>query len=685
VETIMATPLTVEDLARFALPTEIALSPDGRRLAFIVLSQDVAEDKRHAHLWLLGSDTPGAAPRQFTRGDRRDRQPSWSPDGRQIAFVSDLDGDPQIWIIPADGGEARKLTSMRHGAHHPRWSPDGTQILFAAEVREGESPLRDREEDEKKAGHAEATRLRHVTRLQYRWDGGDVLEGRTHLWLIAAGEPASDPRQITSGDFDYSEAAWSPDGTQIAFTCDRADDRNANRTNAVWVMTLATGEIVQVSSEGSNTKPPTWSPDGTMLAWRDMPLVPDASISNAHILVAARNDGGAWSLPRDLLAGHDLSADDSFTGQLTSYAPTEPVWSADGRWIWFTAVQRGQSHLWRVSLAGGDLQRVTTGEEQVGPLAVAADGQCVCAVVLGPRHAPEIARFSLEPLPATAPEVLLTDLNPWLRERTLSTPQAFTFRAPDGWEIEGWVLLPPDAGSPDHAGRRWPGIVQIHGGPHSFYGPGFHFLLQIFAGAGYAAIAINPRGSTGYGEAFARACDRDWGGGDYHDIMAGVDAALARFPIDPDRLAVTGTSYGGYMTNWIIGHETRFKAAVTINSVSNLTSSFGTSDVDAVFGVVEQGGDPWNRQAFYWERSPIAYMPAVTTPTRIIGAERDWRCPIEQSEQVFIALRYLRRVETDFIRVPGASHSINLGTPGQRVAQSRAILEWIQRFAPAGP
>ncbi len=680
----MAGPLTVEDLLLFALPTEVALAPDGRRLIVTVLSQDADEDKRFSHLWLIDLASADPAPRQLTFGKQRDRQPAWSPDGTRVAFASDRDQGSQVWLLPMEGGEARKVTAMRRGASQPRWSPDGASLLFTAEVREGENPLQDESQDMKKSERAEATRLRHITRLQYRWDGGDILEGRGHLWLVSPDDAAAAPRQLTTGDFDHEDAAWSPDCAHIAFTSDRAGNRDANRTNAVYALALTSGEVERVSDGDSLTARPAWSPDGRLLAWYDMRDEPGTSISNTRVLVAVRTDGG-WSPPRDLLGERDMSVAESIASDLVPMTRGGPTWDASGEHVWFPVIARGTVNLWRASLAGEAPVPVTEGDQQIGSFALAPDGRHLYTITLTAQRAPELAQLCLDSFPVTEPERWITDLNPWLRERAIVTPREFTYSAPDGWQMQGWVLLPLDASAPESAGMRWPVILQIHGGPHGHYGPSFYALMQNFAAAGYAVVYINPRGSYGYGETFARACDRDWGGADYRDVMAGLDAALARFPLDPDRLAVTGTSYGGYMTSWIVGHETRFKAAVTINSVSNLISSFGTSDVDAVFGLPEQGGDPWQRRDFYLERSPITYMPAVTTPTRVIGAERDWRCPIEQSEQVFTALKYLGRVETDFVRVPGTSHGINTGTPHQRVAQRRAILEWIERFVPPGP
>jgi dipeptidyl aminopeptidase/acylaminoacyl peptidase len=381
-----------------------------------------------------------------------------------------------------------------------------------------------------------------------------------------------------------------------------------------------------------------------------------------------------WRHTWDALDGQDVSVGAGLVGDLAALPAGPPVWSADGRAIYLTAHARGVTNLHRVDLAERTIVPLTQGAWQFGPLALAGD-DAIIALATDVARPADLVRCNL----ADATCTWLTEANPWLRERACSVPEEFTYSTEDGWQMQGWIMWPTSR----EGDALVPAILHIHGGPHGSYGPCYHAQRQQFAGAGYAVIFVNPRGSVGYGETFARACDRDWGGADYNDIMAGLEAALARGGIDPARLAVTGVSYGGYMTNWIIGHTDRFKAAVTINSVSNLISSFGTSDVDGVFGVIEQGGTPWDRRDWYLERSPTTYADRVTTPTRVIGAERDWRCPIEQSEQMYTALRYFNHAPTDFLRVPGASHSIRTGTPGQHVAWCNAILEWIARYNPA--
>ncbi len=678
----MAVALTPDDIARFAVPTSFAVAPDGARLVYALLTADAASDQRRSALWLLDRHQPDSAPRRLTDGKQRDHSPQWSPDGAWLAFVSDRAEGAQLWVLPLAGGEPLRLTHLRHGVNTPRWSPDGRSLLFLAEARPDEDPLLPQDAtpaDRERAERHEAMRLRHITRLQYRWDGADISEGRQHIWRVAfdaaalgRGAGAPMPEQVTQGDFDHGDPAWSPDGTQIAFISDRAEDRDANRTDDLWVQDLASGTVTRVTNHLCENHMPAWGPDGR-LAWYCANVVADLSYSNTHLWLAELAGDGwhTW----DAMDRHDVLAGAGIVSDIAVVAGGPPAWSADGQSLYLTVHARGVTNLHRLDRDGGVLTPLSHGARQFAALALASDGDLI-SLAATPERPVDLARCDVTGMIAP---IWLTETNPWLRDHAVSLPETFTYVTEDGWELEGWVQWPTTQAA---AGASVPAIVQIHGGPHGSYGPGFNAQRQQFAGAGYAVIIVNPRGSVGYGETFARACDRDWGGADYHDIIAGLEAALARGGIDAARLAVTGVSYGGYMTNWIVGHTDRFRAAVTINSVSNLISSYGTSDVDSVFGVVEQGGTPWERRDWYLERSPITYADRVTTPTRVIGAERDWRCPIEQSEQFYVALRAANRAPTDFLRVPGASHSIRTGSPGQHVAWCRAVLEWIARYNP---
>jgi dipeptidyl aminopeptidase/acylaminoacyl peptidase len=270
----------------------------------------------------------------------------------------------------------------------------------------------------------------------------------------------------------------------------------------------------------------------------------------------------------------------------------------------------------------------------------------------------------------------LTQLNAdLLASRALSQPERFEYASFDGRRVEGWLYRPTQAPA-----SGAPLALKIHGGPHGAYGQTFFQTVQALVGRGYAVLYVNPRGSTGYGERFAQACDHDWGGGDYRDIMAGVDATLARGRLDAARMSVFGGSYGGYMTNWIIGHTDRFRAAVTINSVTSLMTSFGTGDIDSVWAEGDYGW-PWERADFYRERSPLTYASLMTTPLRIIAAENDYRCPISQSEELYTWLRTFDRAPVDFVRMPGASHGVH-ASPRQHVQALRLEHEWLLRYCP---
>ncbi len=670
--------LTLEDTWAFRLVTELCLAPDGRRVAFTLETQDQELNEKHSAIWLLADDA--SAPFQFSSGARRDSSPRWSADGRFLAFLSDREGEKnQVWVMPADGGEARRLTNMKNGVNEFCWSPDGRWIAFTSEIRPDgkitadEDPPQDAQK-KARAERDEAERLRVVTRLQFRWDGRGVLEGRSHLFKIKL--EGGDLVRLTEGDYHHSEPAWSPDGTALVVCSDRAEDRDANLTQDLWLIDPETRAARRLTDGTADASLPAWSPDGRFIAYLMMPILPDHSVANTHVMVISR-DGGA---PRDLSGHLDMDCHPALLTDLFAGGVSAPQWSADGVWLYAVVTEHGRTNVFRFPTAGGDPQRVTTGEHHLGVVAVSPDRSHLLAVQADPEHIWEIYQYDLENVPNEAPARRLTRMNDALLDAVdLVTPERFTFLGPDDWKIDGW-LYRPQAAEP---GKRYPLVLWIHGGPYGSYGSTFYLWAQVLAARGYAVLYVNPRGSSGSGEAFAQAVDFDWGGKDYEDIMAGVDAALARGGIDPERLAVTGSSYGGYMTNWIIGHTHRFQAAVTQNSVTNLTSSFGTGDIDSVYAEL-QYGLPWEAESVYRERSPITYAPQITTPTRIIHAENDYRCPIEQGEQLYVWLKKLGRAPVDFIRVPRSSHTVN-ASPRQRIQVREKVFEWIERYVPAGP
>jgi len=670
--------LTLEDTWAFRLITDMRLAADGQRIAFTLETQDQELNENHSAIWML--DVGKGTPRWFSRGAKHDSSPRWSADGRFLAFLSDREGDKsQVWVMPADGGEARRLTNMKNGVNEFSWSPDGAWIAFTSEIHpdgkitNDEASPKDAKAKEREE-RDEAERLRVVTRLQFRWDGRGLLEGRSHLFKIKV--ESGELVRLTEGDYHHGEPAWSPDGTFIVVCADRAQDRDANLTQDLWLIDAETRAALQLTDGTADVSAPAWSPDGRFIAYFKVPVLPRNSAANTHVMVISR-DGGA---PRDLSGHVDLDCHPGVLTDLYWGGSLAPQWSADGAWLYAVVVEHGSTNVFRFAAAGGEPERVTAGAHHISMIALPPDGHHLFTMRADPRNMWDLYQYCLDSLPGETPERQLTAMNAALLGAVdLMEPEQFTFTGPDNWEIDGW-LYRPHAAQP---GAQYPLVLWIHGGPFSSYGSTFYLWAQVLAARGYTALYVNPRGSSGSGEAFAQAVDFDWGGKDYEDILAGVDAAIARGGIDPARMAVTGGSYGGYMTNWIIGHTDRFKAAVTLNSVSNLTSSFGTGDIDSTYAE-RQYGLPWEAEPVYRERSPLTYAPNVTTPTRIIHAENDYRCPIEQGEQLYVWLKKLGHTPVEFIRVPRSSHTIN-ASPRQRLQVREKVFEWIERYVPGGP
>jgi dipeptidyl aminopeptidase/acylaminoacyl peptidase len=666
-------PWSPEDYWQLRLAQDMALSPDGRTIALAVATSDQKANNETSALWLV--DTSSGAIRQFTSGTSRDTVPRWSPDGSMLAFTSTRSGETaQLFVISAEGGEARQLTRMRYSVSEPFWAADGRWIGFTARVKDGEPPQQEddtREKERQRAKERDADQPRVVTRLQYRWDGRGYLEGRAHLFRAWLADGRVE--QLTDGDYDDGAGACSPDGHTLAFTSDRSDERDANMTNDIWLLALDQENATprRLTQGKFQYGLPVWSPDGRSLACIAEPEIHDHTYYNDQPQVIDVETGEA----RNLLTGQDISATVGQYSDIPAPSVSPPRWSADSQYVHFLAQRRGGVDILRAPVAGGMVERVMDGAaSHVAQFALAADGPAIFTLQSSPTRLWDIWRH---PAPGQD-ETPLTDLNGTLAAtRDTSEPERFTLTSFDGEQIDTWLYRPPR----QTVGALAPLVMWVHGGPHAAYGESFFLQAQALAGMGYAVVYANPRGSSGYGERFGQACDGDWGGGDYRDLMAAIDACIERGGIDPDRLAIWGTSYGGYMTNWAVTQTTRFRAAVTVNSVTNLWSSFGTGDIDSVWA----GGDygwPWDNPGFYRDRSPVTFAASVRTPVRIISAENDYRCPISQSEEWYTWLKRLNNVAVDFVRLPNASHGA-FATPRQRITRMRLVLEWITRHCPA--
>ena len=478
-------------------------------------------------------------------------------------------------------------------------------------------------------------------------------------------------RAVTEGDCDHLFPAWSPHGTHLAYTAN--PDPNADRTNAtdLWVVPVGTSAAPRRLTRGLGpVESPTWSPDATRIAY--------AGHDNAHgsathwkVWTVDVNGGDPACLTSDIdrSVGHHVASD--------VRAPVRPGaiginWSPDGRRVFFLLGEGGTTQVVSMPADGGPVRAETDGDHEVIGCSMDRSTTMLTCIEGTPLSPGEVAVVEIGH--GQSLRRLTDHAGPLLRTIALAAPQRFEFASVDGWKVEGWVLRPPAVSA-----GRVPTVLEIHGGPHSAYGHAFFHEWQLLAAQGYGVVYMNPRGSVGYGQTFAADTRLDWGGKDYEDLMRGMDHAIATYPwIDPERLGVSGGSYGGFMTNWVIGHTDRFRAAVTMRGISNMLSQWGTSDYSYMNMFWEYPGDPWESPEFYQERSPITYARRMKTPTLILHSEHDHRCPIEQAEQLFVALKK-QSVPTLFVRFPNENHDLSRnGQPKHRVERLRHILAWFR-------
>jgi dipeptidyl aminopeptidase/acylaminoacyl peptidase len=676
--------ITPEDLYRFTYVSDPQLSPDGGRVAFVRTVVDREDDGYRSQIWIVPADG-SAPPRRFTAGPN-DTAPRWSPDGSRLAFLAKRggkDAKAQIWLIGAAGGEAWPLTDLREGASAPVWSPDGSRIALTSQVRAADD--RDRAEPPpvlKEDGTPQSD-VRVVERLKHRLDGeGFYDDRRRHLFVVPVrDQERREARQITAGDLNESAPAWSPDGRTLAFVSARHDDRDFDNRGDVWTVAVGTdddasGEPRRVTRTTGPCAAPTFSPDGRWIAYTGHDNAPDSGPTTITGLWVVPADGSA--APRNLTAALDRPVGSGIGTDSRYGTPADaPVWTPNGAALLCLISDRGDAPLLRIDAATGAATQVLDGPRQITNFSPSADGRRLALAVSTATIPADLFCCDLDADDRPRAERRLTESNAALfAEVALGEPRKHEYHAADGQALDAWVLTPPDF---DPAGK-YPLILEIHGGPQALYGESFYLEFQILAARGYVVLYTNPRGSDGYGQAFVNALRGDWGGVDYRDVMAGVDWLVAQGFVDEGRMGVTGGSYGGYLTNWIVGQTDRFRAAVSGRSTANRYSHYGHSDLGSFTGDWHFGGPPWENADHYLERSPITYAARVTTPLLLESQEQDLRCPIPQAEEFFTALRKLRRADVQLVRFPGESHGMARGgKPAHRVERLTRIADWFDK------
>jgi dipeptidyl aminopeptidase/acylaminoacyl peptidase len=692
------------DLYALRVPTDPRLSPDGRLVSFTVQSSAPRHDGYRHAVWLAPSD--GSAPgRQVTLGAKHDRRARFSPDGRTLAFLSDRrpvveeepDAPPpdqredstQVHLLPLEGGEARRLTNLPRGVDAFEWSPDGSRlaVLSASVGATRAEDDRRRRKRQPKPGDPPDSDYHYLDRLGFMFNAaGFVYNQVAQLWIVDVATGAA--RRLTDGRGPVESPAWSPDGRRIAFAANRGATRDLAWLSTIWVSDVETGAETQVTGgRRSFFDRPAWLPDGrSILALGHRFPAAGGSRNDVWRFAAdgseAGPDGG-----RDLSARHDLMPGAALGSDLTPEEPARLIPSSDGASVLLTAPIRGSYELWRLDLADGALERLTAGSHYLSGWDAVPAGRGratrVAFVLSSPTATPDVhvldvvagrRRAPLTPAHARRVSAMNDDA---LADVRLIEPEEH-WSSVDGREIQGWYLPPT---RPRGARGPAPLVLEIHGGPHTLYGWAPTLEFQVLGAAGIGVYYANPRGSEGYGQAFNAANFADWGDGPTRDVLAGVDALVAEGRADPERLGVTGGSYGGYLTSWIVGHTDRFRAAITCRSVNDLTSQMTTGDIAGPeFGRLELGAAPWEDPDLYRALSPVTYARNIRTPLLIQHSEKDLRTPIGQAEELFSVLRSLRR-PVRMMRVPEETHELTRsGTPFRRVENLVQVRAWFRHY-----
>jgi dipeptidyl aminopeptidase/acylaminoacyl peptidase len=624
--------MTFQDIIALRSVSDAQISPDGNRVAYTVGHADTLQNATVTHIYMVPSD--GGTPVQFTNGDKSDSRPRWSPDGKWIAFVSARGEHPELYLISATGGEARQLTDTKTGVSAFAWSPDGMRVAYAAE-----SPLTAEQEHKRKVKD-DAVVIDHDFRF-------------SHIYTIDVATKQVTP--VFTGDEQASDPEWSPDGSSLAYVVTPTPKADDGRLTDIYVVPSAGGTPRLLVQNDGPDNAPRWSPDGNSIAY--LTRIGKRDVVGQEQLAVIPAGGGT---PRVITAGF-------------LYQPEAATWSPDGRTLYFTANVRTTSQLFRVAAAGGAPEALTDIAGVMSAASFSRDGMAIAYTQTDMEHPSDVyvARVA-----AHVAGTRRTDQNPQVRDFALAKSEVIRWKAADGTDVEG-ILYYPLGYEP---GKHYPMVAEIHGGPAGAWNQSFPGSwgnsADVWAARGWAVFFPNPRGSTNYGEKFLRANIKDWGGGDYHDIQAGIDHLVALGVADSSRLAQSGWSYGGYMTAWTLTQTNRFKAVMVGAGLTDMPSMYGTNDIPST--ILEYFlGEPWDDPAQYAARSAMTFIKQARTPTLIQQGQADPRVPIGQSEELYLGLKH-NNVPVQLVFFPREPHGLR--EPRHQLTKMENEYAWFAKW-----
>ena len=661
------------DLFAFRWVASPQISPDGRQVAYVLVTVNAKHDGYETSLWLVGTD--GASPPRRVTAGPRDAAPRWSPDGTTLAFVRPKDGHPQLSLLSLTGGEAQQLTDLPKGASPAVWSPDGKTIAFTSTTSAEDLAQKDKSKDKSDERKSD---VRVIVQAEYRADDEGYVDPNehSHIWTVPAALPGDQPaqaHQVTTGPFDENAPQWSRDGSRILFVSDRVvESYYYAPDNDVYSVPAAGGALDTVADIDGPIFGPALSPDGKAVAFRGW-INPRAARSYDQSDLFVSRGGTA----NNLTADYDFDMGGSVLGDQApprgGEGSSPNTWTADGRSIIVATTERGRSNLVRFDAQTGAREQLTTGDHAVLAYTATPDARTFALSIGDPTHLPDI--YVLDASSKRLRQ--LTHANDSLFSKLqLVTPEDFWYASFDGRKIETWIMKPVGF----TPGKKYPLILNIHGGPHTAYGYIFFHEMQWMAAKGYVVVYPNPRGSTTYGQEFGNVIQYKYPGDDYRDLMIAVDSVIRRGYVDSTKLGVTGGSGGGLLTDWAVGHTHRFAAAVSQRDVADWLGFWYTADF-TLFQPSWFRSTPFRDPQEFLARSPVRYADSVTTPLMFILGDEDLRAPPNQGgEAMFRALKYLRKT-TVMVRFPGESHELSRsGKPVHRVERLQHILNWFDKY-----